>query len=163
METRGNVALQVIARFHSSQPVVRRVIRSLLVSIWQYYPQAVMCQLLVACKSQSSFRRSAAMSVAGNAHSTFPTLLIRSYTLCSAGDSTDSHQPVCCAAAYSQPADLHRAASSSGADVSPAGGMQEPVLLQALSSHECCGQCPQPLSHPCRAGAAGELISLHCA
>ena len=79
MENKGNVALQVIARFHSSQPVVRRVIRSLLISTWQYYPQVLMCQLLVACKSQSSFRRSAAMSVVGNAHGTFPTLLVRSY------------------------------------------------------------------------------------
>ncbi|DBA66640.1 TPA: hypothetical protein ACH3X2_002209 [Trebouxia sp. C0005] len=54
---------QVIARIHTTVQPVRRLIHNLLVRIGKHHPQALMYPLLVACKSQSSFRRAAAMSV----------------------------------------------------------------------------------------------------
>ena len=55
--------VQVIARIHTTVQPVRRLIHNLLVRIGKHHPQALMYPLLVACKSQSSFRRQAAMSV----------------------------------------------------------------------------------------------------
>ena len=55
--------MQVIARIHTTVQPVRRSIHNLLVRIGKHHPQALMYPLLVACKSQSSFRRAAAMSV----------------------------------------------------------------------------------------------------
>ena len=55
--------MQVIARIHTTVQPVRRLIHNLLVRIGKHHPQALMYPLLVACKSQSSFRRAAAMSV----------------------------------------------------------------------------------------------------
>ena len=57
---------QVIARIHTNQVVVRKLIHSLLVRIGRHHPQALMYPLLVACKSQSTFRRSAAQHVVDN-------------------------------------------------------------------------------------------------
>ena len=57
------LAVQVIARIHTTVQPVRRLIHNLLVRIGKHHPQALMYPLLVACKSQSSFRRAAAMSV----------------------------------------------------------------------------------------------------
>ncbi len=67
--------LQVIARIHHSQSVVRRLIHSLLICIGRHHPQALMYPLLVACKSQSSLRRSAALGVVDNVRSHSPTLV----------------------------------------------------------------------------------------
>ena len=53
----------MIARIHTTVQPVRRLIHNLLVRIGKHHPQALMYPLLVACKSQSSFRRQAAMSV----------------------------------------------------------------------------------------------------
>lgn len=53
----------MIARIHTTVQPVRRLIHNLLVRIGKHHPQALMYPLLVACKSQSSFRRAAAMSV----------------------------------------------------------------------------------------------------
>lgn len=55
--------VQVIARIHTTMQPVRRSIHNLLVRIGRHHPQALMYPLLVACKSQSTFRRAAAMSV----------------------------------------------------------------------------------------------------
>ena len=57
------VGVQVIARIHTTVQPVRRSIHALLVRIGRHHPQALMYPLLVACKSQSTFRRAAAMSV----------------------------------------------------------------------------------------------------
>ncbi|BDA44527.1 Serine/threonine-protein kinase TOR [Coccomyxa sp. Obi] len=54
---------QVIARIHDRQPVVRRLIHSLLVCIGRHHPQALMYPLLVASKSQSGQRRNVATSI----------------------------------------------------------------------------------------------------
>ena len=68
-------AAQVIARIHTTQAVVRRLIHSLLICIGRHHPQALMYPLLVACKSQSSFRRSAAMHVVDNVRQHSATLV----------------------------------------------------------------------------------------
>ena len=65
----------MIARIHTSQTVVRRLIHSLLICIGRHHPQALMYPLLVACKSQSSFRRSAAMLVVDNVRQHSATLV----------------------------------------------------------------------------------------
>ena len=74
-DLRGSCEAQVIARIHTSGTVVRRLIHSLLICIGRHHPQALMYPLLVACKSQSSFRRAAAMSVVDNVRSHSPTLV----------------------------------------------------------------------------------------
>lgn len=74
-DARGSCEAQVIARIHTSGTVVRRLIHSLLICIGRHHPQALMYPLLVACKSQSSFRRAAAMSVVDNVRSHSPTLV----------------------------------------------------------------------------------------
>ena len=71
----GYFRLQVIARIHHGQAVVRRLIHSLLICIGRHHPQALMYPLLVACKSQSSLRRSAALGVVNNVRSHSPTLV----------------------------------------------------------------------------------------
>ena len=63
LRTQLLLAVQVIARIHTTVQPVRRLIHNLLVRIGKHHPQALMYPLLVACKSQSSFRRAAAMSV----------------------------------------------------------------------------------------------------
>ncbi|XP_024523697.1 serine/threonine-protein kinase TOR, partial [Selaginella moellendorffii] len=54
---------QIIARIHSHIPAVRELIQQLLVRIGQIHPQALMYPLLVACKSISSSRKTAALTV----------------------------------------------------------------------------------------------------
>ncbi|GFR45445.1 hypothetical protein Agub_g6841, partial [Astrephomene gubernaculifera] len=54
---------QVIARIHTHNTDVRQLIHHLLVKIGRHHPQALMYPLLVATKSQSPARRSAAYSV----------------------------------------------------------------------------------------------------
>ncbi len=54
---------------------MRRLIHSLLICIGRHHPQALMYPLLVACKSQSSFRRSAAMHVVDNVRQHSATLV----------------------------------------------------------------------------------------
>lgn len=54
---------QIIARIHSNIPAVRELIQSLLIRIGRDHPQALMYPLLVACKSISSLRRTAAEQV----------------------------------------------------------------------------------------------------
>ncbi|KAK9806197.1 hypothetical protein WJX72_004970 [[Myrmecia] bisecta] len=66
---------QVIARIHTSQVVVRRLIHALLVRVGRHHPQALMYPLLVACKSQSTFRRTAAMAVVENVRQHSATLV----------------------------------------------------------------------------------------
>ena len=79
MQSAGKQAVlhvaQVIARIHTTQAVVRRLIHSLLICIGRHHPQALMYPLLVACKSQSSFRRSAAMHVVDNVRQHSATLV----------------------------------------------------------------------------------------
>jgi len=58
--------VQVIARIHTNQSVVQRLIHNLLVRIGSHHPQALMYPLLVACKSQSTNRRCAAEAVVDN-------------------------------------------------------------------------------------------------
>lgn len=67
--------VQVIARIHDPQGVVRRLIQSLLICVGRHHPQALMYPLLVACKSQSGQRRSAAMSVVDNVRQHSATLV----------------------------------------------------------------------------------------
>ncbi|KAK3265868.1 hypothetical protein CYMTET_25476 [Cymbomonas tetramitiformis] len=57
---------QIIARIHSPSMPVRHLIHNLLVRVGRHHPQALLYPLLVACKSQSSGRRAAAMSVVDN-------------------------------------------------------------------------------------------------
>ncbi|BBN14806.1 serine/threonine-protein kinase mTOR [Marchantia polymorpha subsp. ruderalis] len=54
---------QIIARIHSNTVAVRDLIQQLLVKIGEEHPQALMYPLLVACKSISSIRRTAAQQV----------------------------------------------------------------------------------------------------
>ncbi|KAG2704801.1 hypothetical protein I3760_05G022000 [Carya illinoinensis] len=54
---------QIIARIHSNNYPLRELIQSLLVRIGQSHPQALMYPLLVACKSVSTLRKSAAQEV----------------------------------------------------------------------------------------------------
>ncbi len=56
-------SIQVLARIHDRQLVVRRLIHSLLVGIGRHHPQALMYPLLVASKSQSGQRRNVATSI----------------------------------------------------------------------------------------------------
>ena len=55
--------MQIIARIHTTQVVVRRLIHNLLVKVGRQHPQSLMYPLLVACKSQSSLRQDAARRV----------------------------------------------------------------------------------------------------
>ena len=54
---------QIVARIHSSSLPVRHLIHSLLVRVGRHHPQALLYPVLVASKSQSSARRSAANAV----------------------------------------------------------------------------------------------------
>eukprot|EP01083_Nonionella_stella_P022317 61746_1 len=54
---------QIIARIHTGQPQVRRLIHELLSKIGRAHPQALIYPLTVASKSQTIPRRSAAMSL----------------------------------------------------------------------------------------------------
>lgn len=67
--------MQVIARIHDQQVVVRRLICSLLICIGRHHPQALMYPLLVASKSQSGNRRSAATSIIDNVRQHSATLV----------------------------------------------------------------------------------------
>jgi len=69
------ICVQVIARIHDPQGVVRRLIHNLLICVGRHHPQALMYPLLVACKSQSGQRRSAAMSVVDNVRQHSATLV----------------------------------------------------------------------------------------
>ena len=62
---------------------MRRLIHSLLICIGRHHPQALMYPLLVACKSQSSLRRSAALGVVDNVRSHSPTLVEQAQLVCS--------------------------------------------------------------------------------
>ena len=63
VDTWLGVLPQIIARIHTRQDTVRGLIHTLLVAVGRSHPQALMYPLLVACKSQSPFRRAAAASV----------------------------------------------------------------------------------------------------
>ena len=126
-------ALQVIARIHTNQSVVRRLIHSLLICIGRHHPQALMYPLLVACKSQSSFRRSAAMSVVDNVRSHSPILVEQAQLVSS------SH---CTALGVCKHLSTAAHLQTRMCAPSTACGVEKPVLLQALCSHELHGQCP---------------------
>eukprot|EP00891_Asterochloris_glomerata_P006787 jgi/Astpho2/6787/fgenesh1_pm.00103_%23_6_t len=66
---------QIIARIHTANQPVRVIIHDVLVRIGRHHPQALMYPLLVACKSQSASRRSAAMSVVDNVRQHAATLV----------------------------------------------------------------------------------------
>ena len=55
--------VQIIARIHTNQPRVRRLINMLLVRVGRHHPQALMYPLLVAVSSSSPMRRAAATNV----------------------------------------------------------------------------------------------------
>ena len=74
--------VQVIARIHTTVQPVRRLIHNLLVRIGKHHPQALMYPLLVACKSQSSFRRQAAMSVVDAVRQHSATLVEQAQLVC---------------------------------------------------------------------------------
>lgn len=76
---------QIIARIHSNIPAVRELIQSLLVRIGRDHPQALMYPLLVACKSISSLRRTAAEQVVEQVrqHSQHSALLVEQAQLVS--------------------------------------------------------------------------------
>ena len=67
--------MQIIARIHTANQPVRVIIHDVLVRIGRHHPQALMYPLLVACKSQSASRRSAAMSVVDNVRQHAATLV----------------------------------------------------------------------------------------
>uniref|UniRef100_A0A7R9YR22 Serine/threonine-protein kinase TOR n=1 Tax=Chlamydomonas euryale TaxID=1486919 RepID=A0A7R9YR22_9CHLO len=54
---------QIIARIHTNNNIVRKLIHQLLIKIGRHHPQALMYPLLVATKSQSPGRRAAAFKV----------------------------------------------------------------------------------------------------
>jgi len=66
---------QIIARIHTNSARVRQLISSLFMRIGRHHPQALMYPLLVACKSSSSSRRAAAMSVLDNVRQHSATLV----------------------------------------------------------------------------------------
>ena len=66
---------QIIARIHTNSARVRQLIQSLFMRIGRHHPQALMYPLLVACKSSSSSRRAAAMSVLDNVRQHSATLV----------------------------------------------------------------------------------------
>lgn len=76
---------QIIARIHSHIPTVRELIQTLLVEIGRGHPQALMYPLLVACKSISSLRRTAAEQVVEKVrqHSQHSALLVEQAQLVS--------------------------------------------------------------------------------
>lgn len=76
---------QIIARIHSNIPAVRELIQSLLVRIGRGHPQALMYPLLVACKSISSLRKTAAEQVVEEVrqHSQHSALLVEQAQLVS--------------------------------------------------------------------------------
>jgi FKBP12-rapamycin complex-associated protein len=66
---------QIIARIHTNSARVRQLIQSLFMRIGRHHPQALMYPLLVACKSSSSSRRAAAISVLDNVRQHSATLV----------------------------------------------------------------------------------------
>ena len=66
---------QIVARIHSNSSPVRSLIHQLLVRVGRQHPQALLYPLLVACKSQSATRRSAAMVVLDNLRQHSPLLV----------------------------------------------------------------------------------------
>tara|TARA_B100000405_G_scaffold282468_1_gene227493 strand:- start:1091 stop:2767 length:1677 start_codon:yes stop_codon:yes gene_type:complete len=66
---------QIVARIHSNSSLVRSLIHQLLVRVGRQHPQALLYPLLVACKSQSATRRSAAMVVLDNLRQHSPLLV----------------------------------------------------------------------------------------
>lgn len=57
---------QIVARIHTHVLPVRSLIYQLLVRVGRQHPQAVLYPLLVACKSQSTSRRAAALAILDN-------------------------------------------------------------------------------------------------
>ena len=57
---------QIVARIHTHVVPVRNLIYQLLVRVGRQHPQAVLYPLLVACKSQSTSRRAAAIAILDN-------------------------------------------------------------------------------------------------
>jgi len=57
---------QIVARIHTHVIPVRNLIYQLLVRVGRQHPQAVLYPLLVACKSQSTSRRAAAIAILDN-------------------------------------------------------------------------------------------------
>lgn len=66
---------QIIARIHSNIAPVRNLIQGLLVRIGRNHPQALMFPLLVACKSMSVARRTAAQQVLDNLRTHSPGIV----------------------------------------------------------------------------------------
>jgi len=75
VDTWLGVLPQVIARIHTRQATIRGLIHTLLVSVGRAHPQALMYPLLVACKSQSPFRRAAVAAVVDAVRSHDATLV----------------------------------------------------------------------------------------
>eukprot|EP00897_Mesotaenium_endlicherianum_P005918 jgi/Mesen1/5354/ME000267S04502 len=75
IDTWLQVIPQIIARIHSNTPAVRGLIQGLLVRIGRHHPQALMFPLLVACKSMSAARRTAAQHVLDNVRAHSPGLV----------------------------------------------------------------------------------------
>ena len=67
--------VQIIARIHTTQVVVRRLIHNLLVKVGRQHPQSLMYPLLVACKSQSTLRQEAARRVVDAVRTHSPKLV----------------------------------------------------------------------------------------
>lgn len=63
IDTWLQVIPQLIARIHTSNQNIRKLIHQLLMEVGKYHPQALVYSLTVASKSQSHSRRKAALSV----------------------------------------------------------------------------------------------------
>lgn len=57
------VVPQMIARIHWKVPAVGGLIQALLIRVGRHHPQALMFPLLIACKSQSVARKTAASGI----------------------------------------------------------------------------------------------------
>ena len=83
--------MQIIARIHTANQPVRVIIHDVLVRIGRHHPQALMYPLLVACKSQSASRRSAAMSVVDNVRQHAATLVEQAQLVSQVSSPGGSH------------------------------------------------------------------------
>lgn len=63
IDTWLEVIPQVIARIHTSSPIIRRLIHQLLSEVGKEHPQALVYSLTVASKSQSESRKKAALAI----------------------------------------------------------------------------------------------------
>jgi FKBP12-rapamycin complex-associated protein len=63
IDTWLEVIPQLIARIHSTSPLIRRLIHQLLSDVGKVHPQALVYSLTVASKSQSDSRKNAALAI----------------------------------------------------------------------------------------------------